>query len=85
MAKHDSFKEGDFIEVTAATDTDDFGTIRGTAMDTRGQTGYADFTIEVNSDGRSQDLRFNLNKVNVKLLFSADHARFMNPNSLTDL
>lgn len=77
MAQHDSFHEGDHIEVTAAYKTDDFGTIRGTAMDTRDQLGDASFEMIVTSDGNDQYLHFNLNRVNVKLLFSADYARRM--------
>lgn len=75
MAQHDSFHEGDHIEVTAAYKYDDFGTIRGTAMDTRDQLGDANFKMIVTSDGNEQRLRFNLNRVNVKLLFNAEIAR----------
>lgn len=77
MAQHDPFHEGDHIEVTAAYKTDDFGTIRGTAMDTRDQFGDANFSIQIVSDGRGQELQFNLNRVNVKLLFDARVARAM--------
>lgn len=77
MARHDSFHEGDHIEVTAAYGTDDFGTIRGTAMDTRDQLGDAGFGMLIVSDGGSQPLHFNLNRVNVKLLFDAAVARRM--------
>lgn len=75
MAQHDSFHKGDHIEVTAAYKTDDFGTIRGTAMDTRDQLGDAYFGIRIVSDGVEQELRFNLNRVNVRLLFDAEVAR----------
>lgn len=75
MARHDSFHKGDHIEVTAAFGSDDFGTIRGTAMDTRDQIGDANFSVQIISDGAAQELRFNLNRVNVKLLFDASMAR----------
>lgn len=77
MARHDSFHKGDQIEVTAAFGTDDFGTIRGTAMDTRGQTGDAGFGMLIVTDGSAQNLYFNLNRVDVKLLFDAGVARRM--------
>lgn len=77
MAQHDSFHKGDHIEVTAAYKTDDFGTIRGTAMDDREHLGDAYFIVVVTSDGIDQPLKFNLNRVNVKLLFDAEVARRM--------
>lgn len=77
MAQHDSFKAGDFIEVTAAYGTDDFGTIRGAAADSRGQTGDAYFDMIVTSDNTEQTLNFNLNRVNVKVLFVAKLARLI--------
>lgn len=75
MAHHDSFHEGDHIEVTAAYKTDDFGVIRGTAMDTRDQIGDASFRVRIVSDGIEQELHFNLNRTNVALLFDAEVAR----------
>ena len=75
MAKHDSFTRGDFIEVSAAYGAEDFGVIRGAALDTRGQTGDAYFGVKIVSDGGGQVLQFNLNRVDVKLLFKADVAR----------
>lgn len=68
------FKAGDFIEVRSSTSkaTDDFGVIRGTALDSRGRTGLAGFRVELPD---KQKLQFSLNNVTVKTLFRADIAR----------
>lgn len=67
------FKRGDYIEVTAKREEDDFGIVRGTALDDREFIGWASFDIEDEKSGSV--LTYNLNSVNVKLLHSADIAR----------
>ena len=76
----DTFKVGDFIEVTAKPETTDFGTIRGTALDERGLTGLAAFDIQIGGGQMKQVLSFNLNYVDVKRLFAADVARNLEVN-----
>lgn len=66
------FKRGDYIEVTAKREQDDFGTVRGTALDDRGHFGYSVFGVMLSDNNV---LTYNLNAVNVKLLHSADIAR----------
>lgn len=72
----DTFTAGDFIEITPGPNMEDFGTIRGTALDSRGRSGPAYFNVQVPTapDGAST-LRFSLNEVTVKRLFSASVAR----------
>lgn len=66
------FKRGDYIEVTAKSVQDDFGVVRGTALDDRQYFGYAAFRL---ADTNGNVLTYNLNFVTVKLLHSADIAR----------
>lgn len=68
------FMRGDFIEVTAKRPEEDFGTIRGAALDTREFLGDAQFSM-VLPNPNGQTLWFNLNDVEVKRLFIADVAR----------
>ena len=51
----DTFKVGDFIEVTAKPETTDFGTIRGTALDERGLLAGAVLTTQVAGPLLAQD------------------------------
>lgn len=78
----DPFTRGDHIEVTAKRSTPDFGTLRGTALDTRGIAGRAAFRLELATGPLLSDkavLDLNLNEVHVKRLFSADVARRPGP------
>lgn len=72
----DRFTVGDFIEITPGPNVEDFGIIRGTALDSRGLTGPAYFNVQVPT-GRDEatTMRFSLNEVTVKRLFSASVAR----------
>lgn len=72
------FTEGDHIEVTAKYDQDefDFGSVRGTALDTRASSGDSLFRVKVKTGPTSYaTLTFNLNHVEVVTLFRADVAR----------
>lgn len=74
------FKKGDLLQVTV-TKTDRtpglLSTFVGTALDTRGISGWADFRLRVITDtqGHTADIDFNLNQVEAVRLFSADVAR----------
>ncbi len=76
---HEGFVKGDLIEVTTlekwAGTFRDFGTIRGTALDTRGMSGPASFRLWLNSPGLQAEITIDLNYVNVKTLFTAMVAR----------
>lgn len=76
---HEGFTKGDLIEVTTrerwAGTFRDFGTIRGTAMDTRGQGDPAKFHLWLNAPGNNNLLTLDLNYVDVKTVFTADVAR----------
>lgn len=73
---NDAFVVGDFIEVTPGPHVEDFGTIRGTALDSRGLTGPAYFNVQVpTGHDEATTLRFSLNEVTVKRLFRASVAR----------
>lgn len=61
------FSAGDRIEVRwieGQFTGPDFGVVRGTALQSRGHTGYADFTVDV----AGTEMHFNLNYVEVKVL-----------------
>lgn len=76
--EHDSFEAGDFIQVTSPYPARDFGTIRGTALESRGHIGEAGFSVMIPGGDiakEEQVLRFNLNEVNVVNLFVASVAR----------
>jgi hypothetical protein len=78
MVLNPRFTEGDFIEVSPGDGETDFGVVRGTALDSRNQVGWADFKMAVNvGGGRTVEMHFNLNHVHVTNLFKADHARSM--------
>lgn len=72
--ENDVFFEGDLIEVRTRSKEakKDFGTIRGSALVSRGRTGVASFRMQLPD---AQELEFNLNYVIVRTLFSADVAR----------
>lgn len=76
---HEGFTKGDLIEVTTLEKWKgtfrDFGTIRGTAMDTRGRSGEAKFRLWLNSPGLQAELTIDLNYVDVKTVFDAMLAR----------
>lgn len=73
---NDTFTVGDFIEITPGPNVEDFGAIRGTALDTRGGTGFAYFNVQVpTGHNEATTLRFSLNEVTVKRLFRASVAR----------
>jgi len=76
---HEGFKKGDLIEVTTrkqwAGTFRDFGTIRGTAMDTRGLGDPARFRVWLNSPGLQAEIEVDLNYVDVKTVFVAMLAR----------
>ena len=72
------FTEGDFIEVTPKKGTPDFGVVRGTALTSRAHTGWSYFEVSVPfATDFPVVVGFNLNHVDVKNLFRADHAREM--------
>jgi hypothetical protein len=79
MSNTSGFKRGDYIEVTPVkSDLDtgrDFGIIRGTALEDRGLTGLATFSMALNIAGRVKVIALNLNFVEVRTLFRADVAR----------
>jgi hypothetical protein len=64
------FVKGDHIRVT---DTKTGAVMTGTAMNTRGFTGFAEFYFR--PDGTTSDISLNLNYWSVEVLFSADVAR----------
>lgn len=75
------FEAGDQIEVRPkqrhiGTDKD-FGVLRGTAMETRGHTGDARFSIDLNISGKVDPtvIQLNLNNVEVRRTFDANLAR----------
>jgi hypothetical protein len=76
---HEGFREGDHIEVTTQEKWKgtfrDFGTLRGTAMDTRGLTGMASFRLWMNAPGNNNTVQLDLNYVDVRVLFVPDVAR----------
>jgi hypothetical protein len=76
---HEGFTKGDLIEVTTLEKWKgtfrDFGTIRGTALDTRGLSGPARFKMWLNSPGLQAELEIDLNYVDVKTVFTAMVAR----------
>jgi hypothetical protein len=76
---HEGFVKGDLIEVTTRKQWvgtfRDFGTIRGTALDTRGLGGPSSFKLWLNSPGLQAELTIDLNYVDVKTVFAALVAR----------
>ena len=76
---HEGFTKGDLIEVRTqarwAGTFRDFGTIRGTALDTRGQGGPAKFQLWLNAPGNNNVLTLDLNYVDVTTVFTAMVAR----------
>lgn len=67
------FEVGDFLEVRAKEGNDDYGVVRGAALDSRGFTGYPHFRIKL---ANGEVIRFNLNyDDDVTVLFRADVAR----------
>lgn len=77
------FTRGDYLKVTVTNETTQLGYVRpksvfyGTALEDRDFTGYADFTLEVGIDTQNtvMHIPFNLNQVDVEVLFKADVAR----------
>lgn len=77
------FTRGDYLKVEVPDETTQLGFIRpksvfyGTALDTLGWTGWSLFTlrVEVDTQGKSVDIPFNLNQVDVEVLFRAEVAR----------
>lgn len=76
---HQGFTKGDLIEVTTQEKWRgtfrDFGTIRGTTLDTRGAGGEAKFRLWLNAPGLQTTLEIDLNYVDVVTVFTAMVAR----------
>jgi hypothetical protein len=77
VASNTRFTVGDYLKVTLHNGS----VLYGTALDTRGFTGLANFNLSVPIDthGGHSDLSLNLNSVDVERLFDAEHARKMRP------
>lgn len=77
------FSRGDYVKVEVTNETTRLGYVRpksvfyGAVLEDRGFTGDANFTLEVAIDTQHtvMHIPFNLNQVDVEVLFKADVAR----------
>jgi hypothetical protein len=77
MLNNSRFTKGDHIRLT---DKRSGATMTGTALSTRGFTGWASFFFIPDGISGGQKLALNLNDWDTEILFKADIARSLNPD-----